>query len=342
MRYQSKGLHLATAAAGLLLGALASVGPSVAQEHTFRWSHYEPVGSIVDTLTNDITKEIEERSEGRLKFNVFPASQLGDWTEVSDQVARGVVDFATQPVSTSYDPRLQVRVLPYSVMNYEEVEAAYFGEDPYLFNLMSEMMADGGLKALAVVAQGFGGASFRECPEGDLFDLSVDRGLKMRFPPGNQAWEKMIETLGYSPTPVPWGELYLALQTGLVDAQAGGHPYSTYSAFRDVTDCWVQFNTHFQNSFVFANRATWEGLSAEDQALIAEVTQRHALAALDAAKGEDEKYMAEMEAAGITVIVPTDEQLASVAAVVRQEVWPVMENVIGPEIMALMREKAGI
>lgn len=342
MRYQkSKLMRRAVATAAILLSGCALTAVQ-AQEHTFRWSHYEPVGSLVDTLTTTIAEEITERSDGRIQFKIFPASQLGDWTEVSDQVARGVVDFASQPVSTSYDPRLQVRVLPYSVMNYEEVEAAYFGEDPYLFNLMSEMMAGGDLKALAVVAQGFGGAGFRECPEGDLFDTSVERGLKMRFPPGNQAWETMVSTLGYSPTPVPWGELYLALQTGLVDAQAGGQPYGTYSAFRDVTDCWVQYNTHFQNSFIFGNLDTWNSLSAEDQALFTEVTQKHALAALDTAKGEDDKYMAEMEAAGITVIRPTDEQLANVASVVRQEAWPVMEDVIGTEIMALMREKAGL
>ena len=316
-------------------------GTIQAQEHTFIWSHSSSVDSIVDITTKAIIAEIEQKTDGRIRFKLFPAGQLGDWIEVTEQVMRGVVNFATQPVSPSYDPRLQIRVLPYSVMNFDEVEEAYFGDDPYLFNMMSDMMAEGGMTALSVVAQGFGGGGFRECPA-DVFDASSNRGLKMRFPPGNQAWENMVSALGFEPTPVPWGELYLGLQTGLVDAQVGGQPFDTWAAHRDVTDCWVMFNTHFQNAFVFASSKTFQKLSQSDQKIIRDAIETHGLASLDMARGEDEKYMKLMSEAGIKIVLPSDEQLANIAKVARERVWPVMDEIIGEDLMNIMRKKAGL
>ncbi|MEM6462013.1 MAG: TRAP transporter substrate-binding protein DctP [Pseudomonadota bacterium] len=339
--FGSKSSMNTIASAVLFSGILASAGIASAQEHTFKWSHSSPVDSIADKTTKAIVAEIEEKSDGRITFQLFPAGQLGDWIEVNEQVLRGVVDFATQPVSPSYDPRLQIRVLPYAVMNFTEVENAYFGDDPYLFTMMRDMMAENEMTALAVVAEGFGGGGFRKCPE-DVFDTASHSGVKMRFPPGNQAWEKMVGALGYEPTPVPWGELYLALQTGLVDAQVGGQPFNTWTTHRDVTDCWVQFNTHFQNAFVFANSQVFDGLSEEDQMMIRDAVESHASASLDMARGEDKKYMDLMSEAGITVIVPTDEQLETIATLARQQVWPVMDDVIGKDIMDVMRQKAGL
>jgi len=51
------------------------------------------------------------------------------------------------------------------------------------------------------------------------------------------------------------------------------------------------------------------------------------------AEAEDAKYMAEMEKAGIKIVKPTDEQLAKIAAKIRKNTWPIMESVVGKEIM---------
>ncbi|MGV0908554.1 TRAP transporter substrate-binding protein DctP [Martelella sp. FOR1707] len=328
--------------AALAIGILAVAGSAQADGKRLKWSHFEPIGSIVDTTTNAMAEEIEAKTDGRIQFDVFPASQLGDWNEVSQQVERGIVDFATQPVAATSDPRLNVRVLPYSVMNYAEAEKAYFGDDAYMFDLMAELMSESNLTALGVVAQGFGGGGFsEECPD-EPFELGISRTEKMRFPPGNQAWEKLVQALGYSPAAVPWSELYLGLQTGVVDAQVGGQPASTLSNFRDVTKCWVQYNTHFQNSFVFANSETFDAFSEEDQKTVRDIVTKYAMESMEMAREADRKSMDEMVASGITVITPSDEQLATLAKGVREQVWLVMDPTIGKDIMDMMRGKAGL
>lgn len=309
----------------------------------WKWAHYQPVDSLVDKLTNSMKEEIEERTNGSIEITVYPANQLGDWMEVSEQIMRGAVDIGILPVSPSYDATLQVRVLPYSVMNWEEAREAYLGDDPYLFDIMSDAMDGIGLKALSVVAAGFGGGGFASLPEFDVLAPQADKeGYKMRFPPGNQAWENLVIALGFTPTPVPWGELYIAQQTKLVDCQIGGQPYNTWSSFRDVTKLWVQYNTHFQNSFAYMNKEAWEELSPEQQEIVQDVTSRYADKSFEMAMDEDQQYRDKMENAGIKVVVPSDEQLATLANTVRSKVWPEMDKVIGKEVMDIMRKHAGL
>ncbi len=327
----------------VLIALFAFGAAAGAETIKWKWAHYQPVDSLIDKLSSSMVSEIEEKTGGSIEITVYPANQLGDWMEVSEQIMRGAVDIGVLPVSPSYDPRLQVRVLPYSVMNWEEARAAYLGEDPYLFEIMAEAMDGIGLKALAVVASGFGGGGFASIPSFDVLDPDSDKqGYKMRFPPGNQAWENLVLGLGFIPTPVPWGELYIAQQTKLVDCQIGGQPYNTWSSFRDVTKLWVQYNTHFQNSFVYMNSEAWERLTPEQQKIVQDVCAKYADESFSLAKNDDETYMEKMKEEGIEVLVPDEEQLKKIADKVRGEVWPLMDDVIGKEIMDMMRERTGL
>lgn len=329
---------------GLILSmGLAACGFAAEPQVKWKWAHYQPVDSLVDKLTNDMKKEIEEKTNGTVKITIYPSNQLGDWMEVSEQIMRGAVDIGTLPVSPSYDPKLQVRVLPYSVMNWQEAKNAYLGKNPYIFNIMASAMDDIGLKALAVVAAGFGGAGFSSVPAFDALDpKSNKQGYKMRFPPGNQAWQSLVTALGFIPTPVPWGELYIAQQTKLVDCQIGGQPFNTWSSFRDVTKVWVQYNTHFQNDFVYMNKKAWEKLSPMQRQIVQEVASKYAAKSFSLAMEEDQKYRDMMAGKGIKVIMPNDKQLKVIADKVRSTVWPAMDKVIGKDIMDIMRKNSGL
>jgi TRAP-type C4-dicarboxylate transport system substrate-binding protein len=308
-------------------------GPSVAAVD-WKWVHYQPVDSMADKLSKDMIAEIEEKSGGEIKFSLFPAGQLGDWMEMSEQIMRGAIQIGILPVSPAYNESLQIRVLPYSVMNWDEAKKAFSGENPFLFEVLAKEMDKIGLKALGVVAEGFGGAGFAKVPDFDVVDPDANKhGLKIRVPSGNQAFESLAKELGFIPASVPWGEIYIALQTGLVDCQIGGQPYNTYSSFLDITKMWVQLNTHFQHSFVYMNKKAWESLSPELQQIVQETTKKYADTSYALAEAEDKKFMEEMEKAGIKIVVPTDEQLEKIATKIRKNTWPLMEDVIGKEIM---------
>lgn len=323
------------------LGAYAVDKPGT--KYQWRWSHYMPIDSIGDKVSKAVVQEIAQKSQGRIKIDIYPAGQLGDWMEVSEQIMRGSVEIGLLPVSPVYDPRIQVRVLPYAVMNWKEAEAAFIGKNPYIFNIMEEIMAGIDLKALSVVAEGFGGGGFTAVPTVDVLDPDADKkGIKMRFVPGNQAWLVMVKEWGFIPTPLPFTDVFMGLQTKLIDAQIAGQPYATWSSFRDVTKCWVQYNTHFQHSFIYMNFNLWKKLTPADQQIIKNACMNQAKASFVQARIEDEKYMEMMKGAGIKVIIPTDEQLSKITKIVRTKVWPVMDPIIGKKIMTEVRKNSGM
>ena len=90
------------------------------------------------------------------------------------------------------------------------------------------------------------------------------------------------------------------------------------------------------------NLDIWNKLSEEDQIIIKEACMKKSLQSFEEARNEDAKYMKMMSDAGIKVIVPTDEQLAKISTMARQQVWPVMDDIIGKEIMDEMRKRAGL
>ena len=333
-----KSLFSVTVAAFLL--GLGCSGTQ-AEDKIINWklAHDQPIDSLTDKIAKAVKQEIEKKSNGAIKIALYPANQLGDWTEVSEQIMRGVVDMGILPVPSAYDARLQVRVLPYSVMNWDAARKAYLGEDPYLFNIMANAMDKTGLKALSVVAIGFGGGGCSSVPNFDLVDPNANKqGYKMRFPPGNRAWESLVTAFGFIPTPIPWTELYVAQQTKLVNCQIGSGPFATWSSFRDITKVWVQYNTHFQNNFVFMNKKAWEALKPEQQKIVQDVTTKYSDESFSSAMAEDQQYRELMAKAGIKVILPTDEQIKILAKKARETVWSDVDKIIGKEIMDVMRK----
>lgn len=307
-----------------------------AQAANWKMAHYVPVDSIIDSIAKDFIKEVEANTD--IELDLFPAGQLGDWMEMSEQIMRGAIQIGIMPVNPSYNQALQLRVLPYMVMNWAEAKKAFTGDNPYILNIMAKEMEKVGLKALAAVAEGFGGLGYAEVPSFDPRDANANTGnLKCRVPGGNVAFESMAKNFGYIPTSVPWGEVYIALQTGMVGCQMGAQPYNTYASFVDVTKAWAQLNTHFQVSFLYMNLKLWNSLSDADKAAIQAAARKYADTSFDRAAAEDADYIKKMEEKGIKVFIPTDEQYAAFAEKIRTNTWPQLENQVGKETLDAVR-----
>lgn len=92
-------------------------------------------------------------------------------------------------------------------------------------------------------------------------------GVKLRMP-GSDAWLFLGSALGASPTPLPFGEVYLALQTGTIDAQDNPLPTVEAAKFYEVTEQIVMTNHLVDGINIAINNETWEGLSEEEQAAL--------------------------------------------------------------------------
>jgi TRAP-type C4-dicarboxylate transport system substrate-binding protein len=140
--------------------------------------------------------------------------------------------------------------------------------------------------------------------------------------------------------PIDWAEVYTSLQTGVVDGDSSNVIYWDYEYFRDQLDYFVQSSHNFSSYSLLMSAKTWEELDAEDREIVESSAREVIEQQFRDAQAEDEKWIAAAQEFGIEYIVPTPEEKAAWVERVRAEVWPQVEEALGPEIMAAIRANA--
>jgi TRAP-type C4-dicarboxylate transport system substrate-binding protein len=339
---KARNPHAARGALTCIAAALVSVTllAGAAQAETLRLSTLKQPDSDGAKATAQFARLVEERTDGRITVKVYPASQLGDWTEVYQQVQLGAVDMAMQPLATSDDKRLAITWFPYAFTNYETAQES-LSPGGAVFGIVKEAIAERGLTPLGVYGEGMGGAGFAK-PVEDPGDVSLERSLKVRVWPGGTTHRVLLERFGYNTATLPWAELYTGMQTGVVDGQIGGTAGMALESFKDITKTWVQYNDHFEGDWFIVNSERYAGLSEADRKILLEAAQEVSAARFEQVKAADARHLETMRAAGIDVITFDDAALEQLAAVARQDVWPQIADELGAETLAKLKASLGV
>ncbi|RYH11623.1 TRAP transporter substrate-binding protein DctP [Tropicimonas sp. IMCC6043] len=318
-----KRFLIGTAATALM--ALSSVATAA----DLKMSHVRPQDATIDVELRAFSEAVAEATGGDVTINIFPASALGDYTTVQERVSVGAIDMATQPAATAADRRMQISSFPYLANSWEEARAAY-GPDGPVRTVMADLYAEQDITMLAAYPVYFGGISLNTDPV-NPGDPSQSNGIKVRVP-GIKSFQLTGEALGYIPSPIPFSEAFTAIQTGVVDGVIGSGAEGYYASFRDVTKAYIPANTHFEVWYMIISNGSLAELDAEDQealkAAAAEFeAQRWTVAEADQGKWE-QRLVDEL---GTNLVELTPDQLAAMAAKVREEVWPIVLEDVGAE-----------
>lgn len=317
-----KHTMLATAAA-----ALMALTP-MAEAQNLKMSHVRPQGATIDVELKAFAEAVGEATGGDVSVNIFAASALGDYTTVQERVSVGAVDMATQPAATAADRRMQISSFPYLAGNWEQARAVY-GPGGVVRDVMAGLYAEQDITMLAAYPVYFGGISLNvENPNAGSVEPN---GIKVRVP-GIKSFQLTGEALGYIPSPIPFSEAFTAVQTGVVDGVIGSGAEGYYASFRDVTKTYIPANTHFEVWYMIISNESLAGLSDEDQealkeqAAVFEAT-RWEVAEADQARNEQRL----VDDLGATVVELSDDQLATMAAKTRSDVWPAVLEDVGAD-----------
>ncbi len=333
----------------LAIGVLLSVSliivagqPSFAAEPEYRWrmSQIHPEGSDYDIRAKEFARKVFERTNGRIKIDVYSGGVLGDWTEVFEMVMRGTIEVALQQSNANFDPQLNLAYyFPYLFTTFEEAKKVY-GPDGWTFKVNQELWEKHNIKALDVLPVGMSGLSLSKLPD-KYDDPTVQKGVKVRVMPIKPC-EWTYEALGYIPTPIPYAEVYTSLQMGIADGQMGGPPFQAWQ-FRDVQNVWIQYNDYVETWWFVINKDVWDKLSPEDQQILTQAAQEEARIQWDKAEQVDEEFRQKLkDEYGWTIVMLSDEQLNRIAEHVRKVVWPKMEEIVGTDLMNRIYEESGI
>lgn len=286
--------------------------------------------------------EIEEKTDGHIKITVYPNMALGDYTVVYGQVSTGDIEIAACPISPEYDKRAGFLNMPYMATSFEDFEKDYF-EGGFVNDVIKDIAGGSGIKVMGVLNAGFMGLGAKDFPADDFATLtdSSKKSTLMRVP-SNQVYTYIMDAMGYSTTNIPYADLYSAMQNGLCEGWLGGSGLTNYDAFRDVIKYFVNCNVVNECIPIFMNQELFDSLPEEYQTIVSEafITAQNTV---NTERAEQEaKALEDMEAYGITVIEPTEEEQAELRDRIRQEVWPKMADEIGEELLQQTCEHYGV
>lgn len=290
----------------VLAGAVSMfLGAGVAQAEVLRLAHHHAVGGAVDKAANKFAELVAEKTDGRIEVRVFPGAQLGQEREAYDLVNQGAVDVSitSTAILENVYPPMAVTSLPFGFQSWEHARALYKGE--FGQALAAGVRENSDTLILAYLHLGFRDLLFVDDAPTSLSEIS---GMRMRSPE-NTVWLRMFELMGTNPTPVTWGEVYSAMQTGIAQGLDSPPATAIDMKFNEVTKSLLRTN-HMFGSMVFAmNESKFNALAPEDQQLVLEAAVEAAdYSDLEVAKPDEEKAYDRLTQLGVQVIDPADPQ----------------------------------
>ena len=292
---------------------------SYAKNVTLKLSHHRPVDSQLDKDMKQYAIDVEKQTDGRVKIEVFPAGQLGGSEAAMERVSMGAIDMMIGYPNTELDAKLDIYCLPGIAKNFPELKKLFAKGSPYM-SILEDTFNDLDMHVLASYTTAFSGMCFKNTPESPK-NPNAKHNEKIRVP-GINAYRYVAEAIGYMGTPLPWGEVFTALQTGVVDGVYGPGAEPTYSSLRDVINTYIPVNTQADMFFLLINEKTFGKISDVDR-----ITMNKLGATLEKnrfAKGQEEQRMWEKRLAeykGIKVVKLSDSEISAFQKKTQDYTW---------------------
>ena len=274
-------------------------GNEAVETITLKMGDNQPANSIQGATDDYFAQLVSEKSEGRIVIEVYHDAQLGEEEEMIQQLQFGGLDFAQISLSplAEFAPQLDVLQLPYLYDSADHMWAVLGGEIGDQFLASTE---EANITGLAWVDGGARNFYSIDTPLNSAADLN---GLKLRVQ-SSQLMMDMVSAFGGVPQSMSYGDVYSALQTGVIDGAENNWPSFIDSGHYELCKYYIVDGHTRVPDLIVCSTSALQGLSDEDQALIRECAK---LAQEDhRARWADEEATAEQKAvdAGITVVYP--------------------------------------
>jgi tripartite ATP-independent transporter DctP family solute receptor len=253
-------------AVGGLAAAPFLAGAAHAAPIALRFGHANPITHPFHIRLAEAAAAIAKASNGEVKIDIFPNTQLGGDNDMMDQVRSGALDFCSPPgqVISTILPVISVTVLGFLFPGYDHIWPALDGK---VGDLIRQQLPSKGLVAMDKVWDyGFKQLETSTRPVHTPDDLV---GMKVRVPT-SPVGISLFKALGASPVTIQINDTYTALQTHLVDGLENQLPNFLASKFYEVQKYGCLTNHSWDGPWICASAITWNGLPADVRTLIAD------------------------------------------------------------------------
>lgn len=182
---------------------------------TIKFSHPDPSGSVLDRGVAAFKKELESRSGGKIKVDIYPANQLGSLSEIIQGIQTGSIDMGMSNTSylAGFCSDVGVFDMPFLFDNDAHVYRAVDGD---VGTALADELAKNNINILEWWPMGFRDLTTKKNKK--IQSVADFKGLTIRVM-DNKIQQELFSALGASPVTIDWNELFTALQQGTCDAQ---------------------------------------------------------------------------------------------------------------------------
>lgn len=287
---------------GAVLASAAFATAASACEVTLRSSDTHPEGYPTVAAVQHMGDLLQERSGGRLCIEVFHSAQLGQEKDTIEQTQLGVIDMNRVSLGPFNNIIEETKVfsLPYIFRSTDHMHQVVDGEigDSILsefqnHNLVGLGYFDGGSRSFYNSQR----------PIKSLADIN---GLKFRVMQSD-VFVDMVDALGGNATPMPYGEVYSSIQTGVIDGAENNWPSFESSGHFEVAGYYTLDQHLIVPEVLVMSKSSWDKLSADDQALIAQAAKDSVPVMRGLWEEREKASEAKVRAAGVEIVEDIDK-----------------------------------
>ncbi|SLN39747.1 2,3-diketo-L-gulonate-binding periplasmic protein YiaO precursor [Roseivivax jejudonensis] len=252
--------HRKTLAASILALAAAT---NAASADTWRYAFEEAMDEVQGIFAQKFKEEVEANSDHTVQL--FPFGTLGESADIMEQAQSGILQFVDQSpgFTGALIPEAQVFFVPYLLPQDEEQLATFFEESEAINEMFPPLYEEQGLKLLTMFPEGEVMMTTQE-PVTSPEDLNEVKFRVMT----NPLLVESYQAFGATPTPLPWGEVYGGLQTGIIQGQENPAFFIESTKMYEVTEHITRTGHNNFTTAVMANLDFFEGLPEEEQTMI--------------------------------------------------------------------------
>lgn len=269
------------------------------KEVTLKLGYGAPTSNPRHIVAEQFAEWVNEQSNGTITIDLYPAEMLGTDRQMGEAVSMGTLDMSINAhgVVAAYEPKLAALELPFLFSTPEKVDIVLDG--PIGTELASNLPKKG-IRVLAYWENGLRQITNSKRPIETPVDLN---GIKIRTPENKMTLD-IFKSLGASPAPLAFSELYMALSQGVFDAQE--NPITNIHAAKfDEVQAYISITNHkYESCPMIISENVWKKLSEAQQTILAEGAQKFAVEHRAMVRGNEATLLEDLEAKGMQVSRP--------------------------------------
>lgn len=311
-----------------LTSLLVPSGSSASDKQiVIKFSTVHAPGSVRVRSIEYFKQLVEAKTRGRVRVDIYPSAQLGSARETLEGIRLGTIQMDVGDLASLYVPKFAVTNLPFLFRDRSHAWSVLDG--PIGQELVSDLPKFG----IHAFSNGFWENGYRHITNNKRPINSPDdlKGLKQRVVE-DRVYVETMRAFGALVTPVPFGELFTALQTGVVDGQ--DNPLSTIydQRFFEVQKYLALTGHIYSVVCVWASEKWWQTLPADIQEAITWAVGEATKFNRELAVKADEEYLAKIKAERPDIVItrPDPEPFRRIA---REKIYPKFADVFGEDLI---------